>query len=149
MKTLQDSSNYPERKTAIVSKILEQYHIDIAALSETRLPGSGQLTEFSGGYTFYWVGLSKEERRQAGVGFAIKTKLASNLISLPVAINERLMTFRLPLAVNRHATVISAYAPTMISPDEIKEKFYKELHAVISKIPSTDLAQGFGKTWDW
>ena len=42
------------------------------------------------------------------------------------------MTLRLLLSGRRHATVVSAYAPTMTNPDEVKDKFYDDLDSVIS-----------------
>ena len=48
------------------------------------------------------------------------------------------MTLRLPLSGKRHATIVSAYAPTMTNPDEVKDKFYDDLDSVISAIPRTD-----------
>ena len=42
------------------------------------------------------------------------------------------MTQRLPLSGKRHATIVSAYAPTMTNPDEVKDKFYDDLDFVIS-----------------
>lgn len=36
-------------RTALVSRELERYSINVAALSETRLTGDGQLQEFGGG----------------------------------------------------------------------------------------------------
>ena len=48
------------------------------------------------------------------------------------------MTLRLPLSGKRHATIVSAYAPTMTNPDEVKDKFYDDLDSVISAAPRTD-----------
>lgn len=46
------------------------------------------------------------------------------------------MTLQLPLAYGKkQMTLISAYAPTMTNPDEIKHKFYEELHAIIGSVP--------------
>ena len=53
-------------------------------------------------------------------------------------INDRLMTVRLPLSGNKHATIVSAYVPTMTNPDEVKDKFYDDLDNTISAIPRTD-----------
>lgn len=63
MRTLMDgtSSERPERRTAIIARELQRCRIDIAALSETRLVGEGQLEEEKGGYTFFWKG--KEKRK--------------------------------------------------------------------------------------
>ena len=133
-----DQTMRPERRTALVSKELARYNIEIAALSETRLPNEGQLTESGTGYTFFWSGRGEEDRREAGVGFAIKTMIVSKLPSLPKGINDRLMTLRLPLEGKYHATLISAYAPTMTNSDDIKDKFYADLEAVLASVPKSD-----------
>ena len=64
--------------------------------------------------------------------------LVSGLSGLPKGINDRLMTLRLPLTGKRHATILSAYAPTMTNTDEVKDKFYDDLDSVISTTPLTD-----------
>ena len=108
-------SDRPERRTALVGRKLDQNKVEIAALSETRLAEEEFLKGV--GYTFFWSGRKKEERREAGVGFTIKPHLVSKLSGLPKGINVRLMTLRLPLSGKRHATNVSAYAPTMTHPD--------------------------------
>ena len=115
-------ANRPERRTALIASELDRYKVQIAALSETRLAEEGQLTEQSAGYTFLWIGRGQDERREAGVGFAIKSNLVNKLAVCPKGINDRLMTARLPLPKKKFATLISAYAPTMTNPrpDEIK-----------------------------
>ena len=45
---------------------------------------------------------------------------------------------RLPLSGKRHATIVSACAPTMTNLDEVKDKFYNDLDCVISAAPQTD-----------
>jgi hypothetical protein len=80
----------PERRTALVARELGRYNIDIAALSETRLANEGCLTEAKADYTFFWSGRSSEERREAGMGFAINSNLISKLTSLPKGLNDRL-----------------------------------------------------------
>ena len=42
------------------------------------------------------------------------------------------MMLRLPLSGKRHTTIVSAYAPTMTNPDEVKDKFYDDLDFVTS-----------------
>ena len=141
VRTLLDTKNLsdrPERRTALVASELARYNVDVAALSETRLPETGQLTEPGQGYTFFWSGRQSSERREAGVGFAIKSELARKLVKLPECISDRLMTLRLPLSNNRHVTLISAYAPTMTNPDSVKLAFYEDLETAITRIPRTE-----------
>ncbi|XP_063588662.1 uncharacterized protein LOC134765800 [Penaeus indicus] len=57
---------------------------------------------------------------------------------LTEGVNDRLMTVRLPLRGKWHATLVSAYAPTMTNPDEVKEAFYEDLNATISTVPRAD-----------
>lgn len=140
VRTLLDSTkaDRPDRRTALVGRELARYNVDIAALSETRFPEEGHLTERGAGYTFFWIGRKTNERREAGVGFAIKTQLVGNLTSSPKGINDRLMVMQLPLTNNGQATIISAYAPTMTNPDEAKDRFYEELDSTIKSVPKTD-----------
>ena len=123
----------------MVATELARYNIDIAALSETRLADVGELRERGSGYTFYWSGRSSEERRESGVGFAIKTALVNKLTDIPKGVNDRLMTMKMPLCnTQRHVHIISAYAPTMTNPDDVKARFYEDLHSVITSVPKTD-----------
>jgi len=140
VRTLLDTKNCkrPERMTAIVGHELSRYNIDIAALSETRLADTGDLTEAGSGYTFYWSGKGKNEPREAGVGFAIRTALISKLKTLPKGVSDRLMTLRIPLTDNTHLTIISAYAPTIRYADEEKEAFYQLLSNTLHATPKND-----------
>ena len=124
VRTLMDSSgsDRPQRRTALVGRKLDRYKVEIAALSETRLAEEGLLKEVGAGYTFFWSGRKKEERREAGVGvgFAIKSRLVSKLSGLPKGINDRLVTLRLPLSGKNHGTIVRAYAPTMTTQMRLK-----------------------------
>ena len=53
-------------------------------------------------------------------------------------------TLRVPLSGNKHATIVSTYAPTMTNPDEVKDKFYDDLDNIISATPCTDKLILFG-----
>ena len=139
VRTLMDSagSDRPQQ-TALVGRELDWYKVKIAALSETPLVEEGLLKEVGAGYTFFWSVPKKEMRPEAGVGLAIKSHLVSKLSGLPKGINDHLMMLRLSLSGKRHATIVSAYAPTMTNPDEVKDKFYNDLDSVISATPQTD-----------
>ncbi|XP_024052555.2 uncharacterized protein LOC112104472, partial [Terrapene carolina triunguis] len=128
----------PERRTALIARELVRYNIDIAALSERRLPGEGFLSEPGGGYTFFWKGKTETEDRIHGVGLAIKTLLMHQLPDLPVGINERLLKLCFPLNAKHHVTIISAYAPTLTCSDNSKEQFYEDLDRLIKATPVTD-----------
>ena len=140
VRTLLDNTkaDRPERRTALVARELARYNVEIAALSETRLADKGQLTEQGGGYTFFWSGRSELEKRESGVGFAIKSHIARKLTTLPQAINDRLMTLQLPLRGKKNAVLISAYAPTMTNTDDTKTKFYEDLETLISAVPRSN-----------
>ncbi|XP_039386731.1 uncharacterized protein LOC120401127, partial [Mauremys reevesii] len=140
VRTLQDnpSADRPERRTALVARELARFNIDIAALCETRLANEGQLTGIGGGYTFFWCGRSSDERRESGVGFAVKNHLVRKLASLPKGVNDRFMTLHLPLPRGKQAILISAYTPTMTNLDEVKDKFYEDLDALLSSVKRTN-----------
>ena len=72
-----ETTNRPERHTALVAMELAKYNIDIAVLSETRFHASESLHDLE--YTFYWSGKPNGERREAGVGFAIKMDIVAKL----------------------------------------------------------------------
>ena len=78
------------------------------------------------------------ERKEAGVGFAIKKDIVTKLTEMPRPVSDRIMTMRLPLSKDNFATIISVYAPTMTNPGENKEAFYNQLASVLSGIPRTD-----------
>ncbi|VDL88647.1 unnamed protein product [Schistocephalus solidus] len=102
-------SNRPERRTALVALELARYKVDSAGLSDTRFSEQGQLEE--------------AERRDAGVAFAIRNNIVGRLPCLPQGIMDRLMSLRLLLRVEKFATIISTYAPPMMSSDAAKDKF--------------------------
>ena len=139
VRTLLDSagSDRPQR-TALVGRELDTCKVEIEALSKTRLAEEAVFKEVGAGYTFFWSGRKKEELREAGVRSAIKSHLVSKLSGLPKGINDRLMALSLPLSGKQHATILSACAPTMTNPDEVKDKFYDDLDSVISATPRTD-----------
>nr|VZI38141.1 unnamed protein product [Spirometra erinaceieuropaei] len=115
-------SNRPERRTTLVARELARYKVDIAALRETRFSDKGQMEEVGAGYTFLWSGRPRAERRDAGVAFAIWNDIVGRLPCLPQGIDNRLISFRLPLRRGgKFTTIINAYAPPMSSVTPLQE----------------------------
>ena len=94
VRTLMDSavSDRLQCRTVLVGRELGRYGFKIAELSETRFVDVGKIKEVDAGYPFFWSGRKSEERREAGVEFAIKTDFIGKLSGLPKGINDRLMT---------------------------------------------------------
>lgn len=90
-------SNRPERRSALIAHELSRLSVDIAALSEVRLSEEGSLRELRAGYTLYWSGKPKTEKRLSGVGFMIKDSIATKLSNLPTGHTDRIMSMLLPL----------------------------------------------------
>jgi len=88
-----DDSGRPERQTAIIDRELHRYHIDVAALSETRLKGHGQQTEQH--YTYFWTG---GDLHQAGVAFAISKDVLTRLAAVPSTLSDRLSSICITVA---------------------------------------------------
>ena len=138
VRTLRDTGLGARRRTAFIASELARCNIDIAALSETRLPDAVSLVEMGTGYTFSWSGLPTVARRIHGVGFAVRTALLQSTQDCPIAIDERLMTLRLPLAKNRFVTFVSVYSPTLDSSDDVKDRFYDTLYSNLRRILRID-----------
>nr|VZI21875.1 unnamed protein product [Spirometra erinaceieuropaei] len=102
-------SNRSERRTSLVARELAHHKVGIATLSETRYAEQSQLEEVGAGYTFFWSGRPRAERRDAGVAFAIRNDIVGRLPCLPQGVNDRLMSLRLPLRGGKKATIISFY----------------------------------------
>ena len=138
MRTLQTTGLGARRRNARIAFELARYSIDIATLSETRLPEVGSLVEVGTGYTFFWSGLPKDFHRILGTGFAVRTALLQCTKESHIAIDERLVTLRLLLAKNRFATFVSVYAPTLDSSDNVKDSPCDAFYATLRKISQND-----------
>ena len=122
------------RKTAIINNELLRLKVDIAALQETRLAGQGSIKEND--YTFFWHGKSVDERREHGVGFAVKNTLLQS-VEVGSDGNERITTLRLHTKKGT-ATLVSVYAHTLYSDEQVKYTFYEKLNLIVSKLPKRD-----------
>ena len=130
-----DLSNMEDtRKTAVIDLELQRLNIDIAALQETRLAESGSLREAN--YTFFWQGKKADERREHGVGFAVRNTLLPMILP-PTEGSDRILTLGIQ---TEHGLVhiLSVYAPTLYSPIETKDSFYEDLDHVLNNIPASE-----------
>ena len=83
-----------------------------------RLACKGELSEKSSDNSFFWSRRVPDDKREAGVSYAIKTSLVGKLACPPTGANDRLMSMQLPLHHGKKfATIISAYSPTMTNTD--------------------------------
>jgi len=133
-------SNRPERCSALIAYEVSRLNVHIAALSEIRFPDEGSLQEHGARYILFWSGKLSTERRLAGVGFMVRTSIASKLENLPgkPGHSDRIMSMRLPLKNNKYATLFSVYAPTLQVELAEKDKFYSELRSLIQSTPAED-----------
>ncbi|MCP4267312.1 MAG: hypothetical protein GY777_17355, partial [Candidatus Brocadiaceae bacterium] len=135
MTTGMDPENISDaRKSAVINNELLRLKVDIAALQETRLAGQGSIREKD--YTFFWFGKSVEERREHGVGFAVKNTLLQS-VEVGSDGNKRIATLRLHTKKGT-ATLISVYAHTLYSDEQIKDTFYEKLSLLVKKLPKND-----------
>ena len=100
------------RKTAIIDSELDRLNIDIATLQETRLAENGSINEQR--YTFFWHGKRIEEKREHGVGFAVKNSLIT-VTRPPLNGSERILTIRL-LPQTGRANIMRVYPPPLQNP---------------------------------
>ncbi|KAJ7344584.1 hypothetical protein JRQ81_000534, partial [Phrynocephalus forsythii] len=119
------------RKTAVIDRELCRLRMDIVALQDTRLPDSGSVKERN--FMFFWQGKPSNETTECGVGFAVRNTFLG-LIIPPAVGSEKILSMQLHTTAGL-VTLISAYAPTLSSPAEHKDKFYDDLAATSKKIP--------------
>ena len=55
-----------------------------------------------------------------------------------IPLSDRIMTMRIPLTKDQNYTIVGAYVPTMVNPEENKEAFSILLKGSLRNIPSTD-----------
>ena len=133
---------------------LVRLNIDIAAMSETRLAEEDELIEKGSEFSIFWVGKTKSEKREGGVGFAIKSDLVENL-ERPAGITDCTMELRVPLPCGRFLSVLSVYDSTLQAIEEVNLAFYGALREAITKISVEekliilgDFNARVGKDWE-
>ncbi|KAL8592312.1 hypothetical protein ACOMHN_036946 [Nucella lapillus] len=109
------------RKTAIINDELLRLQLDIVALQETRLAGSGTLKEKD--YTFFWQGKSAEECREQRASFAVMNS-SLKMVETGNKGCERQLTLRL------HTS------------NEAKDEFYTKRNDVIENVHNEHFCLG-------
>ena len=99
--------------------------------SRKRLLESGIIRQRD--YSFFWQGKAADETREHGVSYAIKNNLLGCIIP-PSEGTERLLKLQLQTSAGL-VSLISADVPTLTSASELKDRFYEDLSAAISKAP--------------
>lgn len=120
---------------------LKQYNIDIACLSETRIPENGTSKIHVPGseseyYHLFHSGPNNNSG-QHGVAIAIRDKIRKSLMSWS-PISPRLASIRLR-GKYVNISIVAVYAPTLSSSDEVKDDFYRDLKKTLKDIPRRDL----------
>ena len=87
---------------------VERFRLEIIGLASTHSLCSGtELLER--GWTLFYSGVARGERRRAGVGLLIAPQLSRHVLEF-TPVNERVVSLRLQVR-DRSLTVVSAYGP--------------------------------------
>ncbi|VDL97865.1 unnamed protein product [Schistocephalus solidus] len=109
---------------------LARYKVDMAALSETRFSEQGQLEEVGASYTFIWQSnatlMSPLPSGKTSWDFCPVYHRASPNEPPPASLGRH---------VRHHHQHLR---PTMTSSDKVKNKFYEDLHALLTTVPKAD-----------
>ncbi|KAG0725429.1 Craniofacial development protein 2 [Chionoecetes opilio] len=122
-----------DHRLPLLSGELSRLRVDIVGLSETRRPGSGETS--SGGYTYYWSGMSNGHRVR-GVAIGISNKLQPSVIEV-TPVDEHIMRVRMKHTLG-FMSLVAVYAPTEMRKTEEKEMFYAKLDSVLDQCPPRD-----------
>ena len=130
--------NFPGAKSMLAYE-LKRFNIAVAGLTETRLVGR-ESEDIGEGYHLIWSGDPKSKTN--GVGLALNARAKRCLLSYK-QISDRILMAQLQ---HKHGkwTIIVCYAPTNPSPAEVKDQFYAELSATLSRVPPHDIVTLLG-----
>ena len=118
---------------------LDKYNVGLAAISEHRWKGQGELQH--GGWLFLFCGLTDDSKSAGGAGLTLSPEWvkAWGLAGREVVYkSHRLMRARFKKN-GRFVTAISVYAPTHQRTQEEKDAFWDGLRELVMSTPNTDL----------
>lgn len=84
-------------------------------------------------YTVFWPGKPKREKRDSGVGFAIRIFMVDK-VAQPCSINDRIMKLCLPLAGDRYISPLNLCCNSKVE----NMTFYATLGDAIRSIPKEE-----------
>ena len=120
------------RLNLLVDELLK-FKIDIALISEARIPGYGDMmVDSSEAVPTYKCFYSGGVNREYGVAILLKKELCDAVIQFE-AISDRLCFIELKGTIN--LTAVATYAPTNQHTEATKDAFYNSLQAVFDRIP--------------
>lgn len=90
----------PERRTALIAGPV--WYSDRSSQCDPSTEGQPEVVA---GFTFFGIGHTVEERREAGVSPAIRCNLVNKLVVPPKGLIDHLMMLHLPLPGKHFATV--------------------------------------------
>lgn len=111
---------------------MAKYKIKIAALQEVRWTGEGVIR--SGNFSMFYSG---GDNRRNGTGFLVDNTMVSAVLDFK-AVSDRLCTIRIKSRFF-NITIISVYAPTEESEEDVKDMFYSQLEHLASSVPGHDV----------
>ena len=129
---------YSTCKTAQIVKEMGNYQLDILGISECRWTGSGKMnTKNDKGESYTIIYSGQKNTHHRGVALIMNRESANTLIEWE-PINERLIKARFNSKYCK-LTIIQCYAPTNDSEYDMKEEWYDQLQAAVSKVPQHDV----------
>ena len=132
---------------AITMRSLFEYRVDVACLSEVRLPGHGiRQIKVPGIDSSYWLYHSgyDDALGQHGVAITLSSNAHKALMSW-TPVSPRIALARLrgrPFNI----TIVSVYAPTLAADNSTKDDFYEQLQDAVNNVPRNDILVVAG---DW
>ena len=125
---------YSTSKTAQIVKEMGNYKLDILGISEWRWTVSGKMnTKNDKGESYTIIHSGQKDTHHRGVALIMNRESAGTLMEWE-PIGERLVKARFNSKYCRLA-IIQCYAPTDDSGDDVREEWYDQLQAAVSKVP--------------
>lgn len=126
-------SGYQVGKIEQICSETSRYNIDLTALTELRLTGSGvkQVSNLDNTVNMQLY-FSGGESHVRGVGFLLNERCKQSVTAF-VPISDRIAT--ITLNGTTPLTIVAVYAPTEVSPDDEKDRFYIDLQNILNEIP--------------